>query len=219
MGNSSFKILSILRKLRLFTNAIYYFVFIRKSYSQHGEDVRLAQLFRNTSQADINYVDVGCNHPMKISNTYLFYRNGARGVCIDANSSFGYLYRLFRRRDLFISVGVGVQGELAKFYNLGIHVLSSFKNFSKNDRFEYVPVLSLDEILKNMNIENISILSIDVEGFNLEVLKGATRTLLNVEVICIEFDSNEEKSEIIDFLSGSFYIVEEIYCNLILKRK
>ena len=44
------------------------------SYSQEGEDVVLRRIFGENKNGF--YVDVGAHHPIRFSNTYLFYRLG-----------------------------------------------------------------------------------------------------------------------------------------------
>ena len=50
------------------------------SFSQHGEDRLLLEYFHGKPGT---YVDVGANYPVKISNTYLLYRNGWRGLTVE----------------------------------------------------------------------------------------------------------------------------------------
>jgi hypothetical protein len=53
------------------------------SYSQSGED-RIIEFFLNTTGLEnATYLDIGASHPMAFNNTYLLYRRGLRGVCVD----------------------------------------------------------------------------------------------------------------------------------------
>ena len=54
------------------------------SYSQTGEDQILSFLLREEQNGF--YLDIGCNHPIKLSNSYNFYLRGWKGICVDANS-------------------------------------------------------------------------------------------------------------------------------------
>src|SRR5579862_233282 len=54
-----------------------------RTYAQTGEDRILLSLLGEWKSTF--YVDVGCNHPLDSSNTYLLYQMGWRGLCIDAN--------------------------------------------------------------------------------------------------------------------------------------
>ena len=95
----------------------------KRTYAQSGEDViawgELKELKESRTQeikvpagpglADSigYYVEVGAYHPKLFSNTYLFYKKGWRGICIEPNPRMKALFRLARPRDLFLNFGVG----------------------------------------------------------------------------------------------------------------
>ena len=62
---------------------IVYLGIVKKSYSQDNEDLFLNEYFEKISNGF--YVDIGCHHPKRFSNTYLLYKKGWKGVNIDAN--------------------------------------------------------------------------------------------------------------------------------------
>ena len=47
--------------------------------------------------------------------------------------------------------------------------------------------------LDSLNLENVDLIKIDVEGFEMEVLKGAKETIKNVEWIMIELNNNTKR--------------------------
>jgi len=47
--------------------------------------------------------------------------------------------------------------------------------------------------LDSLGYNNIDLIKIDVEGFEMEVLKGAEKTLENVQYIMIELNGNSER--------------------------
>ena len=49
-----------------------------KCFSQNGEDLILNRLFENKTNGF--FVDIGAHHPVRFSNTYLFYLNGWSGI-------------------------------------------------------------------------------------------------------------------------------------------
>lgn len=54
------------------------------SFSQGGgDDIQLYKLLKATNPGV--YVDIGCWHPVKASNTYFFNLRGWKGICIDPN--------------------------------------------------------------------------------------------------------------------------------------
>ena len=60
-----------------------YFKKINKNfYSQFGEDKILSELIPTNFNNGF-YVDVGCFHPKKHSNTYMLFKRGWKGINID----------------------------------------------------------------------------------------------------------------------------------------
>src|SRR5690606_9910227 len=55
------------------------------TYSQHGEDLLILNLFDQLQIKNPSYLDLGAHHPTDISNTKLLYDRGSRGVNIEAN--------------------------------------------------------------------------------------------------------------------------------------
>ena len=70
-----------------FLKKIYYFRYVKKSYSISGVDLVIDRIFRNKKKGV--YIDIGCNHPIKYNNTYLLYKNGWAGINFDINNYLG----------------------------------------------------------------------------------------------------------------------------------
>ena len=159
------------------------------TYAQYNEDqIALEILSKRLDKSSIFYIDIGANHPSTISNTYLMYRYGSKGVTIDPNIELMKLHRLIRPRDIRLCVGCGRESGLSKFYYSKVPVLSSFSKLEVCDLWteEYLPVFSLDKICEDLKITSIDFLSIDVEGLDIEVLHGAIKILPKTYLICIE---------------------------------
>ena len=66
-----------------------------KSYSQYGEDLIIDSFFKHHAPIKSgNYLDIGCYHPVGISNTYLLHRRGWQGLVVDIDD---YKLELFKR--------------------------------------------------------------------------------------------------------------------------
>lgn len=180
----------IIKKIILFKR---YLFFLRdkwlpekRSYSQHSEDRLVAELLKDIPLAMGIYVDVGANQPTQISNTYLFYRNGCSGIAIEPNYELRSLFLAARPRDLLLSVGCGAEFALKTFYKTSTSVKGSFHEVNKSAAGEIVPVVPLDAVWEMTDNEFIFLLSIDTEGYDLEVLNGAEECLNNTLCIIIE---------------------------------
>ncbi len=149
------------------------------SFSMSGEDLALAHLFKHriTRNEPGFYVDVGCAWPVQISNTYLFYCLGWTGIGIDLNSFHQDAWREFRPRDKFL-VGAVSESEndvtiYAHHENRGMLQISEAPPSSDFFLAGTVKPLTLSEILSaNADNKTIDLLSIDVEGSELVVLKS-----------------------------------------------
>lgn len=81
-----------------------YDLFGKRSYAQSGEDVVVDAIL--SRQKTGFYVDIGAYHPKVFSNTYLFYKRGWRGICVEPNPEAKILFQVARPRDVFVNVGV-----------------------------------------------------------------------------------------------------------------
>lgn len=201
-------------------HALYDLVFPPNSYSQFGEDTIIYELIKKYNIRDDSiYIDIGANHPTRLSNTFYFYKRGFNGIIIEPNRDFAFLYRVFRKRDIFLTVGIGLKNGVAEYKYSFNHVLNSFldEGNTKIMKKEYIPILRLESILDALKIKNIFLLSIDVEGLDYEVLISGSDILKNVFVICIEANTTYEKEKISNFLvkGNNFYLFKEVGCNLL----
>lgn len=188
------------------------------SFSKSGDDIQLNKLIGSTIPGV--YVDIGCWHPIKASNTYYFYLRGWKGICIDPNPELGMLYKNFRPKDNFINCAVGKDLKNFKYYMLEDHYSSMntldfdfIKKHNLVDRIKKtidVPTFSLKKIL-DVNIkenDRLDFFDIDVEGFDLEVLKTNDWVKYRPKIVVIETDlslKDDLNSEIVNYLGSKDY--------------
>jgi FkbM family methyltransferase len=172
-----------------------------RSYSQEGEDRVLASLlFKIHGGKEISdgfYVDVGAHHPYRYSNTCFFYKRGWQGINIDAMPGSMAEFRKQRPRDINVESGIGRQRGMSKFYVFNVPALNTFdEDLAKartNDAWRVtqtldVPVAPLSEILKQYlpKGRTIDFLTIDVEGFDLDVLQSNDWKQYRPSVVLVE---------------------------------
>lgn len=195
---------------------------VRDTYSQTGEDRMLLELFKKKHITKGRYIDVGANHPTKLSNTYRLYREGFTGIVVEPNRSLLRLHRMVRPNDLHLGIGCGDQAAALSFQHATSHVLSGFQSEGlKASSFrgtELIPVLPLDLITASIPDEEFAVLSIDVEGFDLQVVLGATETLKRTRFVVIE--GSESDTKLMDaFTNANFRLIDKTKHNLILERQ
>ena len=195
---------------------IYWFFLKKSNFSQNGEEQVLRDFFSDISNGF--YIDVGCHHPRRFSNTALLYKNGWNGINIDANQKNLKLFNVFRKRDKNINALISEKPEKLRYYYFDDSALNGILSFSKVNSLkdlgykviseEYIVTQRLDDIITNFKVPNkrIDLLDIDVEGYDFQVLKSIDLSLFDVRVILIETGDNE--NEIAKYLlkyNYSFY--------------
>ena len=151
------------------------------SYSQEGEDIILSRAFREKRNGF--YVDVGAHHPLRFSNTYLFYKRGWRGINIDAMPVSITAFKKKRKFDINLELAIAKEpGEIdffifkEKAFNTCNESVAK-QQISRNHQLESkttVRCLPLYEVLNKHLPKNthIDFLTIDVEGSDLDVLES-----------------------------------------------
>jgi len=168
-----------------------------RSYSQKFEDILICELLGDEVGS---YIDVGSGLPCFGSNTYRLYKRGWSGILIDPVPRNIKLSKFFRRRDISLNVGISeVEGEL-DFYHFDPYELSTFdkavanrrilENFVKLRRIVPIKVLPLSHVTEVHTLKAPLVLSVDTEGFEMQVLQGYNWNGLKPYIICIEeFDN------------------------------
>lgn len=200
------------------------------SYAQHGEDQRLAQLLTEAG-ARGPYVDVGCNHPFKLSNTFLLYRKGWRGLCVDPLPRFAPLYARWRPQDRFMRVAIGETAGTLPFYEFESDVLSTLdadlaaqyqKQSYRLRATSSVQVMRLDTLLDSSGLKApLSLLSIDIEGHELPALKSMDLARWRPALICLEVataDGRRNEAAIAYLAQQGYETALDLGLNLVLRR-
>ena len=204
----------------MITNKVKKFIYKRYkiSFSKSGDDIQLMKLINNPNPGC--YVDIGSWHPIKASNTYFFYLRGWKGICIDPNPELMSLYADFRPEDLFLNCALGDSSENMNYYMLSEKYTSMntldydfiVKHKLENEVKEVknVPVYDLKELLgRHLNAaDRLDFFDIDVEGYDLEVLKTNDWNRFRPKIIVIESDiaiHDDIKSPTTEYLAKQKY--------------
>jgi FkbM family methyltransferase len=191
----------------------YWFYYKNNKFSQGNEESILNKIF-NAKEKGF-YVDVGCHHPKRFSNTALLYKKGWHGINIDADYKNLKLFKFFRKRDININALVSSNNFISTFHFFNESALNGIYGMDrveslvqqgyKHLKSEKINTISLNQILSNSKIDSnfIDLLDIDVEGHDFEVLKSIDLNKYEVKVILIEIGDN--KNEITDYLASFNY--------------
>src|SRR5579862_2381957 len=125
------------------------------------------------------FVEVGANDPRSGSQTWLLEENGWRGVLVEPQAALCEKLRRARSRSqVFQAACSGPEREGEALLHIGTHdgVSTLEKQRDSHDlQFvgtERVKVTTLDKVLREAGAGRIDFLSIDVEGHEIEVLRG-----------------------------------------------
>ncbi len=150
------------------------------------------------------FVDVGAHDPDRFSNTAWFYRHGWSGVNIEPNPRLAERLRKARPRDVTLNCGVGREKGEMSFYLFSEPAVSTFdpEVAAEYERCENdwtvvstkpVPIRTLAEILEeNVPADTpIDLLSVDVEGLELDVLASSDWKRFRPKVVLCECHGND----------------------------
>jgi len=202
-------------KISLYINIFkYWFKNYLNPINKNDNIVFLEEYFKNKKSGF--YIDVGCFHPIRYSNTMFLHSKGWMGMNIDLSKESIDLFKIVRPKDINLNFGVGSKNEtLEYFYSKNVFLNNTFdidfaKNFLKKDKIKKstIEVKTLSCIIEEYSTETkIDLLDIDAEGFDFDVLKGINFEKYVIELIMIEVHNYDEKTkkiakETLDFLTN-----------------
>lgn len=221
-----------------------FFSFLEKninvSYAQSGEDRIISFIFDWIKIKSPTYLDIGAHHSSWLSNTYLFYKKGSSGVCLEPDPSLFSEIKKKRKRDICLNIGVSCSSQkMADFYVMTSKTLNTFskedaircqetQNFGKQkiEKVIQVPLCTVNDLMKEYFANGVNLVSVDVEGLDFEIIKSFDFKQYQPEVFCIEtlrYVENgvlQKNIELIRYMEKQNYSVYgETYINTIFVSK
>ena len=181
----------------------------KKSYSQFAEDLILKEIFGNFVG---KYVDIGCFHPIKYSNTALLHKMGWTGTNIDLNQKSIDLFNWCRPSDTNIVACLSDKIEKIDIYmNTEFSALNSIylENLNNFDIKNYKKKQVETKLFKNLVNNNFDYLNIDCEGHDYKILKSIDLNYFTPKVIIIEV-GQKNKDSIYNHLEINGYQIYKI---------
>lgn len=169
----------------------------RVSYSQCGEDMIARFVFDALKIAKPSFLDIGAHHPSYLNNACAFYEAGSRGVNIEPDPELFARFPAARPQDLNLNIGIGpVAGEL-EFFVMSARTLNTFsaaeaqaavaRGRARIERTVQLPVRPVGEVLeRHFAAAAPDLLSLDVEGLDLEILKAWDFSRWRPRLACVE---------------------------------
>jgi hypothetical protein len=215
-AKTQFKIRSsILGKVIILAKSYQLSLKSQKYYSQNGEDCILEKYLKEKKGF---YLDIGSGDPVRGSNTFFLYKKGWSGILIDPLTRNIFSSKILRRRDKIIQGIVGVANEKSYFFEMYPYEYSTTNIDIVNDlvvrrkgrlvKKIILDCFSVSELNLSINLDQPSLLSVDCEGLDLEVLKTIDFKISNFRVVCVEdfdFNPGSKLSAIDQYLNENGY--------------
>lgn len=183
------------------------------------------------------FIEAGANDGIRQSNTYYFEkRRGWSGLLVEPVPRLAKRCQKVRRRSLVIEallVAPADEGKLVEIYDLDLMTLVSFQPEGLIDTAEHaiaaereqgisrqslsVPGVTLSHLIDQHLGKTVDLLSLDVEGFELDVLRGLDLTRHRPNFILVETRAIErlkihleDHYELVDQLSHHDYLFQAL---------
>lgn len=194
--------------------------------SQQGQDVFAFALFGGKKNG--LFLDIGGNDPIRINNTFYLEKKGWDGLAFEPQPLLQKKWK--SRRTSCIPIALGSRESYVKLkvvkernddnWNVLSKVLEDENHISTNedDSSETIRVKQrkLADVLKENGIKEVDYISLDVEGYEMQVLEGIEWDDTKIKVISIEIDEREwNKSKIIRkyLYYHGFRLVARLQCD------
>jgi len=183
-------------RLNFFKLAFYFAHYIKSIirrkiiYSNWSIDLAVDFFFKNKKKGI--YIDVGCHLPLLNNNTLLLYKRGWTGINIDLDYNAIDTFNFLRKKDTNIQTCISnneEEKELFFFHSRSAkNTLVQQRGYGAREILK-IQTKTLNSIIQNSPYANneIDFLSIDVEGSELDVLKGFDIDKYKPKIIVAEF--------------------------------
>jgi FkbM family methyltransferase len=207
-----------------------------RHYTPTGEDVILRHLFDSVGIAHPDYLDIGANDPVNGNNTYVFYRDGASGVCVEAHPDLAGKIATIRPRDVCLNIAIGVGQERSVDVHIfdvaGLSTIDAAEAAQREALGTYrvvrtvsVPQRTINDVIAAHFATYPALLSLDIEGLDYAVLRSLDDDRFPIPVICAETvrysesHLREKEQAIADLLeSRGYFLYADTFINSIFVR-
>lgn len=164
-----------------------------KFYGEHLTDKTIREVFYPDYDYKGVMIEIGAAEPVELSLSKHFRDNGWRCICIDANPNFCKKHEELGHEIYNYACSKESLPEESSFYinrspmshsSLGMKYGGDWESEIK------IKVITLNDLLKSINVDRIDFACIDVEGWEIEVLKGFDLDKYQPKVLVIENLSN-----------------------------
>lgn len=208
----------------------------KRSFAQTGEYLIIKFIFDNIGIKKPSYLDIGAHHPLYLSNTAIFYKNGCRGINIEPDPNLFKLFKKYRKRDINLNIAVSDTEGHGNLFIMSEPALNTMSETEASrlvkehgltiKKQKQVEIKTIDLILKTHHLPFPDLLSLDVEGLDERIIKSIDYKTNFPKVICVEtlsFDKighGVKNDKLISMIQNfGYYLFADTYINSIFIRK
>jgi len=187
-------------------------------HAQHAEDLLVERAFGATAEHRY-FVEVGMIDGMRFSNTYALEQRGWTGLCVEAHPEYVGMVRKNRPFSTVIHAAASdhsggtltfhadPRGDLSTAAQPDEAALArDFGQWFEGFTQIQVPVRTLDDMLAEADAPvGMELVSIDVEGYELAVLRGFDLAHWKPRVLLLETDKDGGSDEVFKYLRARGY--------------
>jgi len=145
-----------------------------------------------------SFIEIGASDGVTDNNSYLLENLGWKGILFEPNKNFSKKLRNNRRsmidkRAVYVESGHTVSFSIDRTPTFSGIIKPDEQNFTSQEIIK-VETISLNDVFKLLNLEEVTYLSIDTEGTEFEILNAFNFDKYRFRVITVEHNGDLEKA-------------------------
>lgn len=155
-------------------------------HSQHGEDDLIFKYIPKKENGI--YIEIGAGDPKEISNTFMLYQTGWKGLLIEPNPAYHNKIKETRPKDILLPIAISnYDGEIEMCSTASANT-PLWKYYCNPNKIYKVNCLTMDSLIKQYpEFKEPDFVSIDIETGEEKLLSKCNFEIFKPKLILIEY--------------------------------